>query len=132
VKADDIAPEPIAGDSASLHRLIRDLEEPRDLHYAVRPVEVNSRLGEALFADGALLPRREIESQIFAAAPTSEKVVRFLPRDRLLSQAEKAIAKECFAHVVQTGEFTSGPRIEAFEAAFADFVAVPHVVATGS
>jgi 3-dehydro-glucose-6-phosphate--glutamate transaminase len=74
-----------------------------------------------------------IAEQLFADPLTpSGEGVAFLPRERLLSLAEQAIAMECFKQTLSAATFTSGPELDLFESALSEFLDIEHVVAVSS
>ncbi|MEU0303874.1 DegT/DnrJ/EryC1/StrS family aminotransferase [Streptomyces sp. NPDC006175] len=123
------------GDSANIHRLVLDLRSggipARDPDSAV----ANRDLAELLRTRSPRLLPSTADS-VFAPEPPAggpgRPAVPFLPRERLLTPAEQRIAVECFARAVASGELTSGPAVARFEHALAEFVGLPHAVATSS
>jgi 3-dehydro-glucose-6-phosphate--glutamate transaminase len=91
----------------------------------------NRELSRVLLEDGRLRPRPEWLRDVFPARP-DRNGVSFLPRDRLMTEVEQQTALDCFAQVVRTGEFTSGPAVPMFEAELALFTGLSNVVATSS
>ncbi|WP_055573075.1 DegT/DnrJ/EryC1/StrS family aminotransferase [Streptomyces prasinopilosus] len=122
----------MSGDSHSLFRLVRDIRAGRDitgLHGG--PALANRELARVLErGEPALAPAPR--GSVFAWDGPWTGEVRFLPRERLLSAPERAAALRAFTGVLDTGAFTSGPAVGAFEAALAEFLGVPHAVATSS
>ncbi|MFI1357751.1 DegT/DnrJ/EryC1/StrS family aminotransferase [Streptomyces sp. NPDC020898] len=121
----------MAGDSAGLFRLVGDVRAGRrSTRRGIGPALANQELARVLRDQDTLLRPAPRNSVFTWDSPHSE--VRFLPRERLLSDAERAAALRAFTGVLRTGEFTSGSGVSAFEEALTDFLGVPHAVATSS
>ncbi|MET8030554.1 DegT/DnrJ/EryC1/StrS aminotransferase family protein [Streptomyces avermitilis] len=121
------------GDSTSIHRLVGEVQRHEVPVYRCSPTLANRALSAALAEDVGRLDPSGPDS-VFATDPrrAAGDPVPFLPKSRLWTRGEQRIAIERFARVVADGELTSGPAIAEFEDALAEFLAVPHAVATSS
>lgn len=123
----------LTGDSTGIHRLVGDVQRDDIPAYRCSTALAN----QALAALVAQQPRRlapAAEGSVFAADPrrSATDPVPFLPRTRLLTPDEQRTAVERFARAVADGALTSGPAAAEFEDALAEFLTVPHAVATSS
>ncbi|MDF2272049.1 DegT/DnrJ/EryC1/StrS family aminotransferase [Streptomyces coacervatus] len=125
--------EIITGDSTSLAQLVIDVQQRRTSQRRCAPSLANRALEAVLAEDAGRLDPAHPDS-IFTLEPrlAAGEGVPFLPRERLLTPAEQRTVIERFARAVATGQLTSGPAVARFEAALADFLGLPHAVATGS
>ncbi|MFE2531601.1 DegT/DnrJ/EryC1/StrS family aminotransferase [Streptomyces sp. NPDC059371] len=125
--------EPFTGDSTGIHRLVGDVLRHRIPAYACSTTLANQALATLV----ARQPQRlgpGAAGSVFAADPrrSAGDPVPFLPKSRLLTPDEQRTAVERFARAVADGALTSGPAAAEFEDALAEFLAVPHAVATSS
>lgn len=129
------AAQMFTGDSHSIHRLVLDVRHGEIPAYASTPAVAHRTLAGLLDAQSPRLFPSMADS-VFAREPlpTGQRrpTVPFLPRARLLSPEEQRTAVECFARAVAAGELTSGPAVTQFEQALAEFLGLPHAVATSS
>ncbi|WP_198414146.1 DegT/DnrJ/EryC1/StrS family aminotransferase [Micromonospora phaseoli] len=121
----------LSGDSSGLHRIVTDLTTAARPRYQFRPGPANSRLAAAVLREGRLRPTSDLLADLFTVRPDDGRT-RFLPKERLLSDDEKALAVAAFERAVRAGDMTSGPQIEQFEAALAGHLGLPEVIATSS
>ncbi|MFD9502287.1 DegT/DnrJ/EryC1/StrS family aminotransferase [Streptomyces sp. NPDC060035] len=130
-----LAAQTFTGDSQSIHRLVLDVRRGEIPAYASTPAVAHRTLAGLLDARSPRLLPSTTDS-VFAREPLPtgrrRPTVPFLPRTRLLSPEEQRIAVECFARAVAAGELTSGPAVAQFEQALAEFLGLPHAVATSS
>ena len=114
------------GRSTDIHRLVIDFD--RDDPYLFRDVLANRKLAEAMGG-----PRSSVDvlTHLFAGPPAAARVP-FLPRDRLLSAAERRAAEAAFAETLATGETTSGRHVARFEDEIAAYLGIRHVIGASS
>ncbi|MFJ6200074.1 DegT/DnrJ/EryC1/StrS family aminotransferase [Micromonospora sp. NPDC092111] len=119
------------GDSSGLHHIVTDLTRAARPRYRFRPGPANDRLAATVLRESRLRPAADLLTDLFTVRPDDGRT-RFLPKERLFSDDEKALAVAAFERAVRAGDMTSGPQIEQFEAALAGQLGLPEVIATSS
>lgn len=129
------AAQPFTGDSRSIYRLVLDVRRGEIPAHASAPAIAHRTLAGLLDERSRRLLPSAADS-VFAREPLSaghgRPTVPFLPKARLLGPEEQRTAVECFARALAAGELTSGPAVTEFEQALAEFLGLPHAVATSS
>lgn len=129
------AAQPFTGDSHSIHRLVLDVRRGEIPAYASTTAVAHRTLAGLLDERSTRLFPSAPDS-VFAREPLSagqgRPAVPFLPRARLLGPEGQRTAVEHFARALAAGELTSGPAVTEFEQALAEFLGLPHAVATSS